>query len=37
MGRVVVTEYVSIDGVIEAPGGVADYENANWALELETW
>jgi dihydrofolate reductase len=35
MGRIVVTEYISIDGVIEAPGGVEDYEHVNWALEFE--
>jgi dihydrofolate reductase len=35
MGRIVVTEYISIDGVIEAPGGVEDYEHVNWALEIE--
>jgi hypothetical protein len=35
MGRIVVTEYTSIDGVIEAPGGVEDYEHVNWALEFE--
>jgi dihydrofolate reductase len=35
MGRIVVTEYISIDGVIEAPGGVEDYEHVNWALEYE--
>ncbi|MEA2497406.1 MAG: hypothetical protein QOJ29_5317 [Thermoleophilaceae bacterium] len=35
MGRIIVTEYMSIDGVIEAPGGVEDYEHVNWALEFE--
>jgi dihydrofolate reductase len=35
MGRIIVTEYISIDGVIEAPGGVEDYEHVNWALEFE--
>lgn len=35
MGRIVVTEYISIDGVIEAPGGVEDYEHANWVFEFE--
>jgi dihydrofolate reductase len=35
MGRIVVTEYISIDGVIEAPGGVEDYEHVNWALEFD--
>jgi dihydrofolate reductase len=35
MGRIVVTEYVSIDGVIEAPGGDEDYEHVNWVFEFE--
>jgi dihydrofolate reductase len=35
MGRIIVTEYISIDGVIEAPGGVEDYEHVNWALGFE--
>jgi dihydrofolate reductase len=35
MGRIVVTEYISIDGVIEAPGGDEDYEHVNWVLEFE--
>ena len=35
MGRIVVTEYISIDGVIEAPGGDEDYEHVNWVFEFE--
>jgi hypothetical protein len=35
MGRIVVTEYISIDGVIEAPGGNEDYEHVNWVFEFE--
>jgi dihydrofolate reductase len=34
MGRIVVTEYISIDGVIEAPGGDEDYEHVNWVFEF---
>jgi len=34
MGRVVVTEFVSLDGVIEAPGGDEDFEHAGWSLEI---
>lgn len=30
MGRVVVTEYISVDGVIEAPSGVDRFERAGW-------
>ena len=35
MGRIIVTEYISIDGVIEAPGGDEDYEHVNWVFEFE--
>jgi dihydrofolate reductase len=35
MGRIVVTEYISIDGVIEAPGGDEDYEHVNWVFEFD--
>jgi dihydrofolate reductase len=34
MGRIVVTEYVTLDGVIEAPGGTEDYRHVNWAMEF---
>jgi dihydrofolate reductase len=30
MGRLVVTEFVSLDGVMEAPGGEAGYAHAGW-------
>jgi dihydrofolate reductase len=35
MGKIIVTEYMSIDGVIEAPGGVEDYEHVGWVFEFE--
>jgi dihydrofolate reductase len=35
MGRIIVTEYISIDGVIEAPGGDEDYEHVGWVFEHE--
>jgi dihydrofolate reductase len=35
VGRIVVTEYMSIDGVIEAPGGEEDYEHVGWVFEFE--
>lgn len=28
MGRIVVTEYISLDAVIEPPGGTEDYPDA---------
>jgi dihydrofolate reductase len=35
MGRIVVTEYVSLDGVMEAPGGVEDYKHVGWVFEFD--
>jgi dihydrofolate reductase len=35
MGRIVVTEFISLDGVIEAPGGGEDYEHGGWTFEIE--
>jgi dihydrofolate reductase len=35
MGKIVVTEFVSLDGVIEAPGGGEDYEHAGWTFEID--
>jgi dihydrofolate reductase len=35
MGRIVVTEFVSLDGVVEAPGGGEDYEHAGWTFAIE--
>jgi dihydrofolate reductase len=34
MGRIVVTEFVSLDGVMEAPGGGEDYRHAGWTFEI---
>jgi dihydrofolate reductase len=34
MGRIVVTEFVSLDGVMEAPGGGEDYEHGGWTFEI---
>jgi dihydrofolate reductase len=31
MGRVVVTEFVSVDGVIQAPGDPGEYDRGGWA------
>jgi dihydrofolate reductase len=30
MGRIVVTEYISVDGVIEAPSGTESFERVGW-------
>jgi dihydrofolate reductase len=34
MGRIVVTEFVSLDGVIEAPGGGEDFRHGGWTFEI---
>jgi len=34
MGRIVVTEFVSLDGVIEAPGGGEDFRHGGWSFEI---
>ena len=35
MGRIVVTEFISLDGVIEAPGGGEEYRHAGWTFEID--
>jgi dihydrofolate reductase len=30
MGRIVITEYISVDGVIEAPSGTESFERVGW-------
>jgi dihydrofolate reductase len=34
MGRIVVTEFVSLDGVMEAPGGGEGFKHAGWTFEI---
>lgn len=34
MGRLVVTEYVTLDGVIETPGGGEDFVHAGWTFRV---
>jgi dihydrofolate reductase len=34
MGRVIVTEFISLDGVIEAPGGGENYKHAGWTFKI---
>ena len=36
MGRIVVTEFVSLDGVMQAPGGGDEFEHAGWTFEIES-
>ena len=35
MGRIVVTEFMSLDGVIEDPGGAEDFEHGGWTFEFD--
>jgi dihydrofolate reductase len=35
MGRIVVTEFVSLDGVMEDPGGSEDFKHGGWSFEFE--
>lgn len=35
MSRIIVTAYVSLDGVVEGPGGFEDYRHLGWTFEFE--
>jgi len=35
MGRIVVTEFISLDGVAEAPGGGEDFKYGGWAFAVD--
>jgi dihydrofolate reductase len=35
MGRVVVTEFMTLDGVIEAPGGGEGFEHGGWSFKFD--
>jgi len=35
MGRIVVTEFVSLDGVMQDPGGDSGWKHAGWTFEIE--
>jgi dihydrofolate reductase len=34
MGRIIVTEFVSLDGVMEDPGGGEEYRHGGWSFEI---
>jgi dihydrofolate reductase len=34
VGRIVVTEFMSLDGVVEAPGGGEGFRHGGWSLEI---
>jgi dihydrofolate reductase len=35
MGKIVVTEFVSLDGVMEDPGGSEDFKHGGWSFQIE--
>jgi dihydrofolate reductase len=35
MGKLVVTEFISLDGVFEDPGGAEQYEHGGWTFEYD--
>src|SRR3954454_17631480 len=35
MGKIVVTEFISLDGVIEDPGGSEDYKYGGWSFKFD--
>src|SRR4029079_1919148 len=35
MGKIVVTEFVSLDGVMEDPGGSENFKHGGWSFEIE--
>ena len=35
MGRIVATEFISLDGVVEDPGGSEDYRHGGWTFEID--
>jgi dihydrofolate reductase len=34
MAKIVITEFMSLDGVVEDPGGSEDYEHGGWSFEI---
>jgi dihydrofolate reductase len=35
MGKIVVTEFMSLDGVVEDPGGAEDFKYGGWSFEFQ--
>ena len=35
MGRIAVTEFISLDGVVEDPGGAEDFKYSGWTFEID--
>jgi dihydrofolate reductase len=36
MGRIVITEFVSLDGVVEDPGGSENFRHGGWSFEIDS-
>ena len=35
MGKIVISEFVSLDGVVEDPGGIGDFKHRGWTFESD--
>src|SRR5438105_11030873 len=35
MGKIIATEFISLDGVVEAPGGGEEFDHAGWSFEID--
>ena len=35
MGKIVVTEFISLDGVFEDPGGAEGYQHGGWSFTFD--
>jgi dihydrofolate reductase len=35
MGKIAATEFISLDGVMEDPGGAEDFEHGGWTFEID--
>jgi dihydrofolate reductase len=35
MAKIVITEFISLDGVIEDPGGIEDFKHGGWSFEID--
>ncbi len=35
MGQIVVTEFISLDGVVEDPGGSENFKHSGWSFEID--
>jgi dihydrofolate reductase len=35
MGKIVISEFVSLDGVAEDPGGIGDFKHRGWTFEID--